>query len=270
MAALCAAGFRISANCLRIGGKLDVNHSPCTSRLFKATLTCAVSPIARARVPRGHSSPLAKSTLRPSTFARRSFSDSPLNPRRSSRFACSSIAFAKSITTLEKSNAGSFRCARNSDSAVATNIRTAGSSAVPCGFPDNVVPQLPLRLADAGALGVELHPESPVDQFLANVRLEVSRTIVARDDERQLDHAAVDRYGPIVVARVAQLLELFDNRDRVVGNHATDVEQLKPAVAAQTQLTIEARNVIGLAVVGLEVVATDCSDVTDVRATDSP
>jgi hypothetical protein len=66
------------ANSARIGGKLAVNHSPCDSR-SSALSMCSVSPIARANVPSDHNSPLARSTLHPSTFTRRSTSASPGN-----------------------------------------------------------------------------------------------------------------------------------------------------------------------------------------------
>jgi len=47
--------------------------------------------------------------------------------------------------------------------------------------------------------------------------------VVARVDERQLHHPAVERHGAVVVAGVPQATEGLDHAGRVVGHQATQV-----------------------------------------------
>src|SRR5690606_2627493 len=59
---------------------------------------------------------------------------------------------------------------------------------------------------------------------------EPARLGVAEDDQRQIHHPAVERYGPVVVSRVLQLLQLLDDGGRVVGDEPPDIPEPEPEV----------------------------------------
>ena len=82
-------------------------------------------------------------------------------------------------------------------------------------------------------VGVALGPEAAAGQEVAVG--EPAGAVVARDDERQLHHPAVERHGAVVVAGVPQATELVDHAGRVVGHQATQVpDSQESAVTSPT------------------------------------
>ncbi len=104
---------------------------------------------------------------------------------------------------------------------------------------EDVVAQLALHGGGAGGLlSVELRPEPAARDVCTLGVLEHAETVRAGDDERQVHHAAEQRYRPVVVMLVAKQLQLGDYSWHVVHDEAANVAHAEPEVAVQRLLTI--------------------------------
>ena len=109
----------------------------------------------------------------------------------------------------------------------------SGTQRGPGADTEEVVAQIGHEEPKSNAGGVGHDPEVGVVEELALVVVEEAHPVGARDEEGEVDHAAVERDGAVVVAGDAELPEFRLDGEGVVVHERANVAEFEPDVAGQ-------------------------------------